>query len=41
MYGYFEIIYMTWMNDGFLLDVGVKEFYTDVVCPLNSFFNCF
>jgi hypothetical protein len=23
------------MNDGFLLDVGVKQFYTDVVCPLN------
>jgi hypothetical protein len=36
MHGYFEIIYITWMNDGFLLDVGVKQFYTDVVCPLNS-----
>jgi hypothetical protein len=30
MYGYFEIIYMTLMNDDFLLDVGV------IVCPLNS-----
>jgi hypothetical protein len=25
------------MNDSFLLDVGVKQFYTDVVCQLNSF----
>jgi hypothetical protein len=36
MYGYFETIYKTWMNGGFLLDVGVKQFYPDVVYPLNS-----
>jgi hypothetical protein len=27
---------MTWKNCGFLLDVSVKLFYTDDVCPLNS-----
>jgi hypothetical protein len=27
---------MIWMNDDFLLDISVKLFYTDDVCPLNS-----
>jgi hypothetical protein len=30
---------MIWKNDGFLLDVIVKLFYTDDACPLNSLKN--
>jgi hypothetical protein len=26
---YFETTWTTWMNGGFLLDIGVKLFYTD------------
>jgi hypothetical protein len=38
LYGYFEANNMTWMNGSFLLDVRIKLFYTDDICPLNSYY---